>query len=165
MSADTEDRVTATRRRRAASQATANAQAELDGAMRKGNEKDATSSVPAAPVQKPVASRADSKKAAQRAATEQAERDARVKADATPLVTLPQGRPLTLHEQNLIARARDREMRDVARDAGRAAGKAAFEVLAGRVGPDAVKNRRFKNIAAAERAMVDAQRRAAGTKE
>jgi len=163
MTAETEDRATAVRRRRAASKAIAEQQAALDGAMRKGNAKDAESSVPAAPVvtKAPPVSRADRKKAAQQLANAQADRDAKVRADTTPLTTLPRDRPLTLHELNLAARARDKEMRNDAREAARAAGKAAFEVLSGRVGPDAKRAKRFRAMGSAEKMMQDAQRRAA----
>lgn len=157
-----DDTATPRRRRRAEAEATAVAQAAADGALRKGNEKDATSNVPEAPAPKPKpATRANRKQAAKALAAEQAERDARLKADTTPLFTMPKGRPLTLHEQNLIARARDKELRDIALTASKAAGKAAYDVLVEKVGPDAVKARRFRALGTAEKMMLDAQRRAA----
>lgn len=161
------DDATPRRRRRAEAQEAAVVQAEADGAMRKGNEKDAVTNVPTPSATKAPASnvtRVGRKKAAKALADEQAKRDALLRADTTPLATMPQGRPLTLHEQNLIARARDRELRDLALTASKAAGKAAYDVLVEKVGPDAVKARRFRALGSAEKLMLDAKRRAAAEK-
>lgn len=157
------DTPTPRRRRGADAQAAAEAQAAADGALRKGNEKDATSNVPQQPAPRPAstaATRVSRKKLAKAAAAEQAEKDARLRADTTPPVVMPKGRPLTLHEQNLLARARDKELRDIALTASKAAGKAAYDVLVEKVGPDAVKARRFRALGSAEKLMLDARRRA-----
>lgn len=164
MSEDTEQKMATKRRVRAAARETAIEQADKDGAMRKGNEKDAKSSVPPAvvPARPQTMSKKERRAAAQKAAAAQAERDALVKAPAPALQqTVRRDHPPTLHELNMQARARDREMRSEARDAAAAAGKAAFEVLSGRSGVDARHTRRFKTIAASEKQMVEAQRRAA----
>lgn len=88
-----------------------------------------------APVAKTLSARAASRRAKiaaqQEAAKAQADRDERV-AIVDPEIKMVPGKPLSLHELNLIARRIDRANRDEAREAANAAGKAAFEVLAGR---------------------------------
>lgn len=137
-------------------QAKAKAQAEADIrlakrevlAEQKANPKPTT----------PVATRAQRKIAAHQAAEAQAEKDAQLRPGNVDAVTAPldPSRPPTLHELNRRAKFISHQQRDVARDAAKAAGEAAFNVLTDRKGRarpvDAVS--RFQTRALAEAAMT-----------
>jgi len=109
----------------------------------------------------PVVTRAQRKIAARQAAEAQAEKDAQLRPGNVDAVTAPldPSRPPTLHELNRRAKFISHQQRDVARDAAKAAGEAAFNVLAERKGRgrpvDPVSRR--QTLAMAEAAMVRAR--------
>lgn len=106
----------------------------------------------------PVVTRAQRKIASRQTAEAQAEKDAQLRPGRSDAATAPLDpfRPPTLHELNRRAKFISYEQRDVARDAAKAAGEAAFNVLAERKGRsrpvDPVSRR--QSMAMAEAAMV-----------
>ncbi len=78
--------------------------------------------------EKPLKTRAQMKAEAAEAAEKQAAKDAVIEPKDPEIIRTP-GRQPTLHELNTEARATDRRLRDEARTAANAAGKAAYSVL------------------------------------
>jgi hypothetical protein len=96
-------------------------------------------------------SRKDRLAEARKAAEEQADRDERFSPELAAPVLVP-GKQMSLNDLNRMQRATNRAIRDEARDAANAAGKAAFEVLRGRnpkLGAEGVA-RRFRTVAGAQ---------------
>lgn len=109
----------------------------------------------------PVATRAQRKIAARQAAEAQAEKDAQLRPGNVDAASPPldPSRPPSLHDLNRRAKFISHQQRDVARDAAKAAGEAAFNVLAERKGrgrPVGAVSR-HQTMAAAEAAMARAR--------
>lgn len=156
--ADTQEVKTAEARKEARLQAQEKAKlaAERDAQRSKSEVLAAQAANPKPAV--PVVTRAQRKLAARQAAEAQAERDAlrrpgNVDAEVAPLNP---SNPPSLHELNRRAKFISHQQRDVARDAAKAAGEAAFNVLVDRKGRgrpvDPVSRR--QTIAMAETAMA-----------
>lgn len=114
----------------------------------------------------PAKSRKQTRAEAVKAAEEQAEKDAHLKA-TEPEVQLVKGSTPSLHELNAMAKRANREIRDTARDAANAAGKAAFDVLRGKqpgTTADAVV-RRHRTVARAQVSLAQAAAKAGQQQE
>lgn len=152
------------RARRAAAKAAATQQADKDATLKKAEvlaaQKDKPKK-PAAPKPRRVA-----REEARKAAEAQAEQDAHLKVVDTE-VSLVKGSTPSLHDLNRMAKRANREIRDTARDAANAAGKAAFDVLRGKqpgTTADALV-RRHRTVGKAQASLVQAAAAAARQQE